>query len=124
MTAVFVVVAAIAAIWSGVKYQIIYNSIIDSFPPQFQDDLTSRYAFPVYALSSSTPLPMQEEYVKSLWGGCVCALSVSVALFSSGNVVFGSFVLLGFFWAVFSTIKSWKTYKENCNRAESKSIEE
>jgi hypothetical protein len=117
MNAVFFVLSAIAAIWSAVRYQIVYRSVVDSFPPQFQDDLTSRYAFPVYALSPSTPLPLQAEYMKSLWGGCVSFLCVSLGFFSSQNVVFGGFCLAGFFWVVFSTLKSWKTFKENCNRA-------
>jgi hypothetical protein len=78
LTAVFAIASAIAAIWSMVKYQIVYNSLIGSFPPQFQDPLTSRYAFPVLALSPSTPLSLQADYVKSLWGFCVLSLYFAV----------------------------------------------
>ncbi len=51
MGAIFAVLGLIAAIWSIVRYQIVYNSLIESFPTQFQDPLTSRYAFPVIVLS-------------------------------------------------------------------------
>src|SRR6476660_9833410 len=110
MAAVFFVVGAIAVILSAVRCEIVYRSLVDSFPPQFQDELTSRYAFPVLALSPSTPLALQAAYMKALWAGCVCFLCVSLGFFASQNVVFGCFCLLGFFWSVFSTIKSWKTF--------------
>lgn len=117
MAAVFFVAGAIALIWSAVRYEIVYRSLVDSFPAQFQDDLTSRYAFPVLALSPSTPLPLQADYMKALWGSCVGCLCISLGFFAFGNVPFGCLLLLGFIWAVFSTMKSWKTYKENCNRS-------
>lgn len=65
MAAVFVVGTGIAMIWSAVKYLIVCRALVDSLPPQ----LPSRFAFPVFALSHSTPLSLQAEYVKSLWGG-------------------------------------------------------
>jgi hypothetical protein len=63
MAATFFVMAAIAGILSAVRYQIVYHSMVDSFPLQFQDDLTSRYAFPVLVLNPSTPLSLQAEGV-------------------------------------------------------------
>ena len=117
MPAVFFV---IAAIWSAVKYQIIYNSIVDSFPPQFQDGLSSRYAFPELVLSPTTPLSLQAEYVKCMWGSCVFFLCVSLGSFASRNEAFGGLFLLVFVGAVFKTIKSRKTYQENCNRTGSR----
>ena len=116
MAAVFVVGAFIAAIWSIVIYQNVYNSVIEFFPPQFQDPLTSRYAFPVLALGPSTPLSLQADYVKSLSGFCVVFLCISLSFFSIQQVVIGCLWLGVFFVSVFSTIKSWKTYKENSNR--------
>jgi len=81
--AVFFVVGAIAAIWSAVKFETVRRSLVESLPPQFQDDYTSRYAFSVYALSTSTPLPLQAEYMKSLWGSCVfCLYLAGLLLFS------------------------------------------
>ena len=124
MTALFVVGCGIATIWSLVRSQIVYNSIIDSFPPQFQDPLTSRYAFHVLALSPPTPLELQAEYVKSLWGGCVAFLCISLCFFSLQQLIIGCLGLVVFFASVFSTIKSWKTYKENCNRAVAQGDEE
>src|SRR6267378_8681417 len=114
---VFAVMGFIAAIWSIAKYQIVYNSLKESFPPQFQDPLTSRYAFPVLALSPSTPASLQADYVKSLEGFCVLSLCISLSFFSFQQVIIGCLFLVFFFVSVFSMVKSWKTYKENCNRA-------
>jgi hypothetical protein len=116
MAPLFFAIGVITAIWSAVRSQVIYRQLIDSFAPQFQDELTSRYAFHVYALSPSTPLPLQAEYMKVLYCGCVCPLCISLGLFSLGNVVLGCFILLGFVLAAFSTFKSWKTYRANCVR--------
>jgi hypothetical protein len=116
MAPLFFAIGAIAAIWSAVKSQVLYRKLVDSFPPQFQDELTSRYAFSVFALSSSTPLPLQAEYMKCQYAGCGCFLCISLGIFFLGNVVLGSFVLLGFVFSAFSTFKSWKIYQENCNR--------
>jgi hypothetical protein len=116
MVALFIVGAGIALLWSAIRYQFVYRSLIDSFPPQFQDDPTSRYAFPVFALSPSTPLPLQAEYVKALWGGCVAFLCVSLCFFSIGELIVGCLGLVVFFASVVSAIRAWKTYKENCNR--------
>jgi hypothetical protein len=81
MAAVFGVACFLAIFWSAIRYQFAYNSVVDSLPPQFQDDLTSRYAFPVYVLERSTPLHVQAEYMKSLWGSCVAALCASLCVF-------------------------------------------
>jgi len=116
MHAVFFVLAGVITLWSAVKSHVVYRSIVDSFPPQFQDDLSSRYAFPVLVLSPSTPLELQAEYMKSLLGGCAVFPCVSLGFFAARNVVFGCFMFIAFIWSVFSTIRSWKTYKENCER--------
>jgi hypothetical protein len=47
MPPVFGIVCLIAMIWSAVKYQIVYNRVVELMSPQFQDDLTSRYALAV-----------------------------------------------------------------------------
>lgn len=116
MGVAFFVAGAIALILSAIRYEVVYRSLIDSFPPQFQEDQTSRYAFPVLALSPSTPLSSQADYMKALWGSCVGCLCICLGFFASQNVSFGLLCLLGFFWAVFSTFKSWKIYRENCSR--------
>lgn len=113
MAAVFVVGTGIAMIWSAVKYLIVCRALVDSLPPQ----LPSRFAFPVFALSHSTPLSLQAEYVKSLWGGCVGFLCVSLCFFSLGELIVGCVLLAVFLASVVAAFKAWKTYKENCNRA-------
>jgi Ca2+/Na+ antiporter len=115
--AVFIFAGLLAAVWSIVKYQIVYNSLVETFPPQFQDPLTSRYAFPVLALSPSTPLSLQGDYVKSLQGFCVLFLCMSLSFFAFQQTIIGCLFLVVFVVTVFSMVKSWKTYKENCNRA-------
>jgi TRAP-type C4-dicarboxylate transport system permease small subunit len=124
MVAVFVVLAGLAGIWSGIKSQIVYNSIVDSFPPQFQDPLASRYAFSVLALSHTTPLSLQAEYVSSQIGGCVVFLCISLAFFSIHQLIIGCLILIALFAQVWSTIKSRKTYKENCDRAQARGNKE
>jgi len=124
MPAVFGVACFIAMFWSAVRYQVAYNSVVDSLPPQFQEDLTSRYAFPVYVLEPSTPLHVQAEYMKSMWGSCAGALLGSLCFFSYQNYVFGGFVLIVFAFAMFSTTKAWRTYRDNCSRAVNRDVEE
>jgi hypothetical protein len=107
---------AVAAIWSAFKYQTVYYALINSFPLEFQDPLNSRSAFPEFALSPSTPLALQADYVKSLAGGCFAMLCFSLWFFSFGQVIGGWLGLGSFLLIATSTIKSWKTYKANCNR--------
>jgi hypothetical protein len=118
MTAVFGVMAAIATIFAGVKSEIARRALIDSLPPQFQGYDESRYAMDVYALEPSTPLPLQVDYMKSLWGGCAALLCGALCFFAAGNLPFSGFVLIGFVFGLVSTIKSWRKYRENCDRSE------
>lgn len=115
MSVAFFAVTAIAAIWSAVKSEVIRREIVDSFPPQFQDYDMSRYALHTYALAPSTSLPLQAEYMKTLYGSCAAALSGSLGFFAAGNVAFGCLVLVGFFWAAYQTLKSRNAYRKNCS---------
>jgi hypothetical protein len=114
MAAVFGVIAALATIWSAVRYDVLRRELVETLPPQFQDWQMSRYAVPVYALASSTPLELQAEYIKISYGSCVAFLAAALALFASGNAVLG--VLLFLFMlcpSLYYAFKSWKTYQEN-----------
>src|SRR6266567_1118428 len=122
--AAFVVLTGIAAIWSIVTYQRVYNATIELLPPQFQDSESSRYAFPAFALSSWVPLPLQKDCVMSSIGFCVMTLCVALSLFAFYQWIFGCLASISFVVSVFSTLKSWKTYKDNCNRALARSSEE
>ena len=113
MAAVFVVGAGMAMIWSAAKYLIVYRAVVDSLPPQ----LPSRYAFPVYALSASTPLPLQAEYVRSLWGGSVGFLCVSLSFFSLLELGAGCAAFAVFCWSVVHAVKARRSYTENCSQA-------
>lgn len=120
MAAVFVIGAAIAFIWTAAKYQMVYRSVIDSLPPQ----LSSRYAFPIYALSPSTPLPLQAEYVKSLWGGSVGFLCVSLCFFSLHELGAGFAAFAVFSWSVVYALKARRNYRENCSQTLARNDEE
>jgi hypothetical protein len=116
MAAVFAVMCALTGIWSAVKYHTTYLAVVDSLPPQFQDSLMSRYAFPEYVLRPSTPLELQTEYMKSLAGGCFAMLCFSLACFIGGQPAGGWLALAGFLAIAVGTIQSWMTYRANCNR--------
>jgi hypothetical protein len=116
VVAVFAVICAFTAIWSIVKYQTIYRATIDLVPPQFQDSLSSRYAFPEYVLNPSTPLDLQAGYVQALAGASVAMLCFSLVWFSIQQTIGGWLALVFFFAVVVSTIKSWKTYSKNFDR--------
>jgi hypothetical protein len=116
MAAVFAVMCALAGIWSAIKYHMTYLAIVDSLPLQFQDSLLSRYAFPECVLRPSTPLELQTEYMKSLAGGCFAMFCFSLACFIGGQPAGGWLALAGFLAIAVGTIKSWMTYRANCNR--------
>ena len=116
MVAVFGVACAIAIIWSGVRYEIVYKAVVDSFPPQFQDPETSRYAFPVLVLGPSIPLSLQADYLKSLLGGCVAFLCLSLCFFSVDQPIVGCIVFAVFLASIFYAFKSWKIYRQNRDR--------
>jgi hypothetical protein len=116
MAALFGVLCVMVMIWSALRYQFASRSLIDSLPPQFQDDLTSRYAFSVYVLEPSSPLPLQAEFMSAMWGSCVALLCLSLCFFSLHNILFGCVITAGTVWVVVSTFRSWKIYKANCDR--------
>ena len=116
MGAALAVVAFIALIWGMIRYQIVYNTLRDTFPPQFKDNLTERYAFPVLVLYPPTPPSLQADYIKALIAGCIAFLCASLSSFCFGQVLLGCLCLLAFFMNVSETIKAWKAYRENRNR--------
>jgi hypothetical protein len=113
---ILVIATAAAVLWSLLKYQTAYVALIGSLPPQFQDGLNSKFAFPEYVLHPSTPLALQADYVKSQIGFCVAALGFSLLCFLYGKTVVGLIILVVVFGFTALTMKSWKTYKANCDR--------
>jgi hypothetical protein len=113
---ILVIATAVAILWSAFKYQTTYVALIDSLPPQFQDGVSSKFAFPEYVLRPSTPLALQAEYVKSQIGFCSATLGVSLLCFIFEKIVIGLIVLAMFLWFTALTIKSWKKHQANCNR--------
>lgn len=113
---ILAIATAVAVLWSLLKYQTAYVAVIDLLPPQFQDGLNSKFAFPEYVLRPSTPLALQAEYVKSQVGFCFATLGVSLLCFSFEKTIAGLIILLMFFGFSALTIVSWKTYQANCDR--------
>jgi hypothetical protein len=101
---------------SGLRAHLIYLSIVDTFPPQFQDDLVSRYAFPVLVLSHPTPLSLQADYLKSALTGWVGSLCISAGFFFASNFLLGYFTLAGLAYGCHWLVNAWKTYRTNCER--------
>ena len=126
MIAIPILALATAAVilWSGIKFQTAYVVLIDALPPQFQDGLSSKFAFPEYVLRPSTPLATQADYVESQVGFCFAALGIALLCFLNEKAVVGSIVLAMFLGYAVLTIKSWKTYQSNCNRRTSREDEE
>jgi hypothetical protein len=111
-----VIATAVAVVWTIVKYQMAYTALIELLPPQFQDGLSSKFAFPEYVLCPSTPLSLQADYVQSQIGACLAALGISLLCLLYEKVLVSSIVLVVFFGFTFLTIKSWKTYQTNSKR--------
>ena len=95
---------------------LVYRALIDTFPPDFQDGITSKFALHTIALSPTTPLQLQADYVTSLAVGCAAMLCFSGALFCADKAIPGWFTLGGSLLIAFSTIQSWKTYRQNYDR--------
>ncbi|WP_298276750.1 hypothetical protein [uncultured Bradyrhizobium sp.] len=113
---ILAIASTIAVVWSAYKYQTAYVALIDALPPQFQDGLNSKFAFPEYVLRSTTPLPTQADYVESLVGFCCATLGIALLCFLYENQVVGAIVFVMFIAFSFLTIRSWKVYRANCSR--------
>jgi len=116
MAAVFFVLGGFLLFVAAIHTHFVYRAILDTLPPQFQDDWTSRYAFSVYALEPTTPLDVQASYIKAMGLSCPACLSVSLGFFAAGNVVWGCLALLAFVVATYSALRGWRTYKSNVDR--------
>jgi hypothetical protein len=113
----FAVVGSVAFVCSIIVDQMVHNALIESLPPQFQDSLSSRYAFDVYVLSPSTPLALQTKHMKALmgfWFSVLCFALFSIFFFEQMWARWLPSVLV--FVMTVSIVKSWKAYKANCNR--------
>jgi hypothetical protein len=113
---ILAIATAVAVLWSVFKYQTTYAALIDSLPLQFRDGLSSKFAFPEYVLSPSTPLALQADYVRSQIGFCLATLGVSLLCLLNEKMLAGLIILFLFFGFTVLTMKSWKRYSENYNR--------
>jgi hypothetical protein len=58
-------------------------------PPEFAEGITRRFTPSVFALSPSTPLSVQKDYVNVLVAGSFAMLCLSLIVFSNGEVLGG-----------------------------------
>jgi hypothetical protein len=116
LTVLFAIFCVAFAAYAYQQQEMAHRALIESYPPEFKGGLSERFVLWGVGLSSSTPLPVQANYLNSIWAGTVAMLFFSLALFSYGETFGGwlamAFVLVG----VVSTIKSWRTYKQNCSQ--------
>jgi hypothetical protein len=116
VTALFAIPCFVAFVYAVWKNQMVHYALIDSFPPELSDEMTAKFALYSVALSPSTPLLVQVEYVKSLVAGAFAMLCFSLTLFSLGEMFGGWLGLIAFPVCAVPAIKSWRTYQENCRR--------
>jgi hypothetical protein len=107
----FAILAAFG--WSAFKYFSAFSALEDSFPPEWRDSITARFALASVALNPSTPLPIQADYVASLAGGCLAVLFITLLAFSVGETRGGWLFFAIFAVCVASTIKSAMKYFRN-----------
>jgi hypothetical protein len=116
MTAILLIlcIAAFLRVWF-LKNEV-DDALSRSLPPELSEGITGRFTPSVFALSPLTPLSVQADYVKSLVAASFGLLCISLMIFSIGEVL-GGWLSFGVVLVnTFSTLKAWKTYKENCNR--------
>ena len=109
-------VGVVLFVCSYVLYQRVYDALIDTFPLELRDPHTSRFAIHPIALSPSTPLALQADYVKSEVGICSALLAGVLSSFLFGNVVLGLAWSVIFLVSAVVTFRSWKAYKANRDR--------
>jgi len=113
------IASAIAFLWTTYRSQKIFYALLDSFPLQFRDELTSRYAFHYVALARSTPLHLQRAYVGTLIVFCLVPLGVSLSCLLLEKVIISGILFAMFIGLALTAGMSWRTYRSNCNRQES-----
>jgi hypothetical protein len=113
---VLAVVGLLIFVWSYFRYQRVFDALIDTFPLELRDDHTSRFAIHPIALSPSTPLALQADYVKSEVGVCLAMLAGALSSFLYGNVVLGLTWSVVWLVGVVVTFNSWKAYAANRDR--------
>jgi hypothetical protein len=107
----------LALIWSVLLRRQVHDALVDSLPPMFHEYPYDQYVADEFAPKPSTPLAVQADYLRSLIGGCLFALCISLSWFIGGNVFAGCFFLLALIGTAIVTFRAWKAYKANCNRA-------
>jgi len=116
VTAILLILCIAAFLRAWFLQNAVDDALSRSLPPEFTEGITSRFTPSVFALSPSTPLSVQADYVNVLVAGSFAMLCLSLMIFLNGEVV-GGWLMFGIFLAgVFSTFRAWKTYKKNCNR--------
>lgn len=116
MTALFAILCVAFAVYAYQQQETAHRALIGSYPPEYRDGSLERFVLWGAGFDPLTPLPVQAKYLNSIWAGTVAMLFFSLAFFSSGERRGGWLAMAIFLVGVVSTIRSWRTYKENCNK--------
>jgi Ca2+/Na+ antiporter len=106
-----------ALFWAGFKYYAVYFALVDSFPPEWRNTSSARVAIDQFALSPSTPLAVQADYVASQVGACLAAFFLWLLVFLVGQTIERWLFLAILLVFVVSTVKSARLYWKNRNRS-------
>jgi hypothetical protein len=116
VTALFAIPCVAFVIYAYQQQETAHRTLIGSYPPEFREGLPEKFVLWGMGLDPLTPLPVQANYLNSIWGGTVAMLFFSLTLFSLGET-FGGWLGSGVFLiGVIVTIRSWMTYKKNCRQ--------
>jgi hypothetical protein len=113
MIVIFAVAFFAVLAFAGYKLEKARVALVDTFLPELQEDLRSRFAFPLYVLRPSTPLDIQADYVLSLIAGCLMILLLLLFVFFVGNMQACWLFLVVLLVGVASTVKAVMTYLKN-----------
>jgi hypothetical protein len=101
-------------IYAYLQQEVANRALIGSYPLEFREGLPEKFLLWGMGLSPLTPLPVQANYLNSIWAGTLAMFFFSLTLFSLGEAFGGWLAMFGFSIGVVSTISSWMTYKKNC----------
>jgi hypothetical protein len=90
-----------------------HRAVIKNYPSEFRGNMTERFVLSEIGMDSSTPLPVQANYMKSMWAGTAAMLFFALTLFSIDQSFGGWLGMIFFLIVAASTVKSWMTYQKN-----------
>ena len=121
MTALFSILCVAFVVYAYQQQETAHRAMIGSYPPEFRGGSLERFVLWGDGFSPLTPLPVQANYLNSIWAGTAAMFFFSLALFSFGETFGGWLGMAICLVLVVSAIKSWRTYKDNRNQKTARS---